>query len=435
MPGADRDCAESCVLLCAGRRWQSLASQSVSLEYMMQRTLALLFATMLVACGDATRSVSPARTSDTANTARKPTAQQIFRRYVALGTSNSMGVQSAGIFAAGQTAAWPAQLASRVGVAFSLPLVQDPGCGPPLAPPLAADLVLVGAFGNDLVTTVMNTCSPLQAGVTLPTNNVAISGADVHDALFATPESEAADNSRKGTLYSRVLAPGQTQVSAMVAEQPTFVSVELAANDVLGASTGRIEAMTPYENWQADFDQVISAVRSTGARAVLVGLPNDAANFPSVRRAREFFNQWPYLLTLGITVSLNCYSSTNYLFIPGYVLTLLASTPATATCADVPGTADYVLTSSDMNAINARMAQINTHIQAKANENGYAYFSIDAVYGLPKPTFDLGQVLFSNTPFGSYISLDGVHPSTAGQALLADAAAKAISARYGVQIP
>jgi lysophospholipase L1-like esterase len=361
------------------------------------------------------------------------TAQSIFARYVALGTSNSMGVQSAGIYAPGQRAAWPAQLAALVGVPFSLPLEQDPGCGPPLLPPLAADAVLVGAFGNDLVTAVMNTCAPLQAGVTLPANNVAISGADVHDALYSTIESEGT-TTRTGVLYSRVLLPGQTQIAAMIAQQPTFVSVELAANDVLPASTGRISAMTPYADWERDYDQVLAAVQSTGARAVLVGLPNNAANFPSIRRARELFNEWPSLLALGVSVSLNCYFSSNYLFVPGYILTLLSKTPTTATCADVPGAADYVLTASDMNAINARMAQMNAHMQAKAAANGYAYFSLDAVYGLAKPRFSVSDLLFSNSPFGTYISLDGVHPSSQGQALLAAAAAQAISATYGVPI-
>jgi hypothetical protein len=364
-----------------------------------------------------------------------PNAQEIFQRYVALGTSNSMGVQSAGIFAVGQRAAWPAQLASRVGATFPLPLVEDPGCGPPLVAPLSADAALVGIFGNGFIGVVMNFCTPLRAGVTLPTGNVAISGADVHDALYETPESQAAVSPRKGVLYSRVLPPGYTQVTAMMAENPTFVSVELAANDVLPASTGRASAMTPYADWERDYDQVIEVVRSTGARAVLVGLPNDAANFPSVRRAREFFNQWPYLLPLGVNVSLNCYFSSNYVFVPGYVLTLLSKTPTTATCADVPGAADYVITPSDMAAINARMAQINAHIQAKANENGYAYFSLNALYGLPKIPFNLGDVLFSNSPFGQYISLDGVHPSTLGQSVLADAAVQAINARYSVAIP
>jgi hypothetical protein len=368
------------------------------------------------------------------------TAPDVFQRYVALGTSNSQGVQSAGISAATQRAAWPAQLAARVGVPFSLPLVQDPGCGPPLLPPLAADIALVAGFGafgagDDLVSAVMTTCAPLMDGIVPPTNNVAISGADVHDALTATIASATLVSARVGTLYSRVLAPDQTQVTAMLAQQPTFVSVELAANDVLPASTGRIAAMTPYANWEADFDQVVAAVQSTGARAVLVGLPTDANNFPSLRRAREFFNQWPYLLTLGISVSLNCYYSSNSLFIPGYLLTLLAKTPTTATCADVPGEADYVLTSSDMSAINARMAQINTHIQAKASENGYAYFALSALYDLPKPSLNLYNILFSNTPFGDDISLDGVHPSAQGQGILAGAAAQAIDARYRFSIP
>jgi hypothetical protein len=398
--------------------------------------LALLGASLaLAACSDPVAPPSPDRVAASASTALPPTAQEMFARFVALGTSNSMGVQSAGIFAAGQQAAWPAELARRVGVALSLPLVQDPGCGPPLLPPLASDLVLVGAFGGDLVTGVMNFCSPLRLGVTLPTNSVAISGANVHDALTMTPEAQLARNTRVGTLYSRVLPPGKTQVTAMLAEQPTFVSVELAANEVLPASTGRIEAMTPYADWERDYDQVLAAVKSTGARAVLVGLPNNAAKFPSIRSSREFFNQWPALLALGITVSLNCYFSSNQLFIPGYLLTLVSKTPTTATCANVPGTVDYVLTSSDISAINARMAQMNARMQAKATENGYAYFSLDAVYGLPKPSFNVTNLLFSNNPFGTYISLDGVHPSAAGQSLLASAAVKAINATYGVSIP
>ena len=401
----------------------------------MKQSLALVgVALVLAACTD---PLSPHRAPAVPGPSRDDVplnAADVFQRYVALGTSNSMGVQSAGIFAAGQRAAWPAQLAAHVGAQFSLPLVQDPGCGPPLLPPLAADAVLVGAFGNDLVTTVMNTCAPLQAGVTLPANSVAISGANVHDALYSTIESKAG-NPRIATLYSRVLLAGQTQVTAMLAQNPTFVSVELAANEVLPASTGRISAMTPYANWQADYDQIIEAVKTTQARAVLVGLPNSAANFPSIRRAREFFNEWPYLLTLGISVSFNCYFSSNYLFIPGYVLTLLSKTPTTATCADVPGAADYVLTASDMNAINARMAQMNAYMQTKASENGYAYFSLDAVYGLPKPRFSIVDVLFSNNPFGPNISLDGVHPSALGQSILAAAAVQSINARYGLVIP
>ena len=408
----------------------------------MRRTLPLAVAALAAAaCTDPVQP-PPAVAGPVAPslTVQPLTAQAVFARYVAMGTSNSMGVQSGGINASGQRAAWPAQLARRVVVPFTSPLVQDPGCSPPLLPPLAANLLLVGAFsafgsGGDLVGAVMTTCMPLRDGITLPTNNVAISGADVHDALYSTVESQTLRNARVGALYSRVLRPGQTQVRAMVSRAPTFVSVELAANDVLPASTGRISAMTPYANWQADYDSVVKVVRSTGARAVLVGLPNDAARFPSVRRAREIFSQWPYLLTLGISVSASCYWSSNHVFVPGYVLTLLSRTPATATCADVPGATDYVLTAADVTAINARMAQINAHIRKRATENGYAYFALSSLYDLPKPAFNMYDVLFSSAPFGANISLDGVHPSTRGQGILATAAAQAINARYGLAIP
>lgn len=397
----------------------------------MKRTLSLLGASLaLAACTD---PVGPPRSE--ASPATVLTARELFARYVAMGTSNSMGVLSAGISAAGQRTAWPAQLAGRAGAAFSIPLVQDPGCSPPLIAPLAADAALAGAFGGDLVTTVMTTCAPLREGITLPANNVAISGANVHDALHETVESRGGSGTRVGTLYSRVLAPGQTQVTAMLAQHPSFVSVELAANDVLPASTGRVSAMTPYADWQADYDQVVDAVRSTGARAVLVGLPDDAAKFPSVRSARELFSQWPYLLGLGIKVSAACRASPNQLFVPGYLLTLVSGAPATATCADVPGAVDYVLTPADIAAINARMAEINAHIQAKAAESGYAYFALSSLYDLPRPRFSVKDVLFSGAPFGPDISLDGVHPSARGQGILAAAAARAIEARYGVAIP
>ncbi len=400
-----------------------------------RRHLALGLAIFVAACSDATGPRTDAGSPPTANAAVK--VQTLFARYVSVGTSLSMGVEGAGVYDDAQRAAWPAQLATKAGVTFALPLIQDPGCPPPLLSPLALDVALVGVFaafgsGGDLVSALGGVCMPLQPGVTLPTSNVAISGAKAHDALFTTPEIAASQSADKGALYSRVLPPGQTQVTTMLSEKPSFVSVELATNEVLPASAGLISAMTPYASWQADYDTILARVKSTGARAVLVGLPLRAEDFPSVRTAREFFSQWPYLLGLGITVSSQCYTSPNYLFIPGYILSLLAKAPTTATCADVPGQVDYVVTPSDMAAIDARMAQINDHIRAQATANGYAYFDISGVYDLPKIAFDMAGVLFSSQPFGPYMSLDGVHPNAAGQAILAQAAAEAIGAAYHV---
>jgi hypothetical protein len=309
-----------------------------------------------------------------------------------------------------------------------------------LLTPLVLDAALSGVFralgGNgDIVAALGGVCAPLQPGVVLPANDVAISGANVRAALYETPQIAATISAGEGAMYSRVLAPGQTQVTAMLAQLPTFVSVEMATNEILPASSGLLALVTPYAKWQPAFDSLLDAVLSTGAGAVLVGLPRSAADFPSVRTAREFFSQWPYLLGLGIQVSISCYFSPNYIFVPGYLLSLVARAPTTATCQDVPGAVDYVLTPSDMTAVNTLMAQMNVHIQVQAAARGYAYSDIAGVYDAPKIPFNMGGVLFSSQPFGPYMSIDGVHPNAAGQAILAQAAANAIAAKYHVTIP
>ncbi|MDP9278132.1 MAG: hypothetical protein M3P00_01795, partial [Gemmatimonadota bacterium] len=55
------------------------------------------------------------------------TSQALMANFVAIGTSNSQGVQSAGVFASAQRAAWPAQLANKAGVPFAVPVLEAPG--------------------------------------------------------------------------------------------------------------------------------------------------------------------------------------------------------------------------------------------------------------------------------------------------------------------
>jgi lysophospholipase L1-like esterase len=41
----------------------------------------------------------------------------------------------------------------------------------------------------------------------------------------------------------------------------------------------------------------------------------------------------------------------------------------------------------------------------------------------------------SSQPYGPYVSLDGIHPTAAGQRILAEAAARALNETYGFGIP
>src|SRR5215208_3278324 len=93
-------------------------------------------------------------------------------RYVAMGTSVSMGLASGGVNAALQQVSWPKLLANDIGVTFTIPLIDSPGCPPPYASPLGS----LRRIDNSSVTLSI-VCAENSSGITLPTQNVAIADA------------------------------------------------------------------------------------------------------------------------------------------------------------------------------------------------------------------------------------------------------------------
>jgi len=230
---------------------------------------------------------------------------------------------------------------------------------------------------------------------------------------------------------------------------PTFVSVEFGGNEVLPAQVGLLYpgvTFTPYATFAANYTQIIDRVVGTGAGAVLVTLIDDIREFPTIRTGAEIAAQRTAFAARNISVNANCDESTNFIFVRGKVLTAVATAAFMAghglgvynlSCADVPGTPDYILTPADVTFINALIHQMSALIQTKAEENGFAVFSLNALYGNSKEDvpFDLDAFLTSSTPYGPKISLDGVHPSAEGQKVLAKAAARAIQKTYGHEKP
>ncbi|HZJ01780.1 MAG TPA: SGNH/GDSL hydrolase family protein, partial [Gemmatimonadaceae bacterium] len=360
------------------------------------------------------------------------TAGADFSKYVAMGTSVSMGFASDGVVAASQQSSWPKLLADDIGATFTLPLIDSPGCPPPFAAPLGQ----LKRTDNSSILTQSNVCAANSAGVTLPAQNVAISAQTAAAAVAVIPQA--------GTLAARVLATGQTQASAMRAQNPTFVSVEFGGGEVLPAMSGLVSTgvtIATLAAFTAGYQVVIDNVKATGAKALLVTLPADLAKFPTLRTGAEIASQRAALLTRNVSVNANCDASTNMIAMQK-VLDALAQgairaagglAPFDLSCADVSGTVDGVLTPGDITTLNALVTGMNAFINAKATENGYAAFSLGVLYDTAKDgvAFDVNTILTSTTPFGPNISLDSVHPSAAGNQILAAAAKAAVVAKYG----
>ena len=110
---------------------------------------AALAAAALAACADG--PVAPTETRQPITQASPELfagGEGIFQRYVAIGTSISMGVQGDGVYAATQQTSWPAQLARLAHRELSLPLIQAPGCSAPLMAPLSTGKRTSGDFAR-----------------------------------------------------------------------------------------------------------------------------------------------------------------------------------------------------------------------------------------------------------------------------------------------
>jgi lysophospholipase L1-like esterase len=409
---------------------------------MMSRNLSLSCLALLAACADGATGPT------SASTRQAPVVsfdeQSRVGTYVAMGTSLSMGVMSNGVVGTDQAQSWPAQLATLAGVPFSQPLIQGPGCQPRLAAPLST----LRRVNGESPFVRSSICAPLVEEIRAPTQNLAISEAITANALTITPESPSpASWPLKGEFYRRVLGAGQTQLTAMLAQQPDLVSVEFGVNEVLGARSGLLipgVTFVPTAVWRPTYDQLIAGVKTAGAKVLLVGLLSDPTNFPSLRRGAELDANRSELATFGILVNDDCggSGSENLIYVPGkvvgaYAAAIAGQTTVALSCADVPGTQDFVLTIADVAALEAQLTEMNGHIRDVAAENGFAFFDLDPLYGQRrlKAPFSATTLLMSNEPYGPFISLDGVHPSGAGHRILAREAAKALNVTYHLAVP
>ena len=384
-----------------------------------------------------------------------PAGQDAFQRYVSIGTSVSMGVQSDGVYYASQQHAWPALLAHQAfATKFTTPLIQGPGCYSPLIAPLQFQRRLSGAQypainAQDQVCALLGT-------IILPTNNVAIDGATTYAALRVTPETTAVaptnvESDQRKRLYKAVLLPLKSQVTEMMMQNPTLVSVELGANEVLRTVTGGILVPAaayrqpdgtftyyPITLWQPQYDAIVDSVAKTGAKALLVSVPL-IPSLVGVYPGDDFYQQAAAFQQFGIIVNADCQGNTNLIYAFGKVFTALGSPkPYNFSCTNNPAAADFILTPADTAFVDNLIRQMNDHISAQAASHSWAYLDLNtalASFVSVKSRFSLSAFLSCTRPFGQYISLDGIHPTADGQQEIANAAADALNSAYNFAIP
>jgi lysophospholipase L1-like esterase len=100
------------------------------------------------------------------------------------------------------------------------------------------------------------------------------------------------------------------------------------------------------------------------------------------------------------------------------------------------GVQDFVLSGEEVAQLAAQIAEMDAFIRGEAARRGYAYSRLGALYSDAnvKAPFHAAAMMTTAQPYGPLIGLDGIHPSAAGQAVIADDAARALNQTYNLGI-
>lgn len=321
-----------------------------------------------------------------------------FTRYVAIGDSITAGVQSGGLTATSQDAAYPHLLGERAGLAVPMPEVAAPGCPPP-----------IGVTGE-------KNCTRVAPEVVSPV--VAVPGAKVSDVLYST-DVQVADPDPQlydAALYRAIVGPQTTQLSAALARAPIFATVWLGNNDVLLPTLrGDPSTATPLDRFRTDYTTLVERLRAGGVQHLVLMTVPDVTRVPALVPVR--------LLRLTGLVDSSCQGLDAYFGTPALTR---ASKEHPLSC-----TSPAVLTAAEYRQSQQIVEGYNTVIREIASAHQAAVFDVNVVLNkLP------GRPLFPTaaSPFGKTFSLDGVHPSTFAHQRFAQALAVFMNEQFGTNI-
>ncbi len=378
----------------------------------------------------------------------------LFDRYVSMGNSITAGFQSAGINDSTQQQSYAVLLARAMRSPFFSPLLNKPGCPPPFT-----NVFTQARLGGGTPTTCALRKIPANAPPYI--SNTAVPGAEVID-IYKNLDTASNANS-----LTQFFLGGLTQAQMMERAHPTFVTVWIGNNDVLGAATsspngGDSTKITSVANFQARYGAMLDTVQAARPEGVvLIGVANVTA-IPFFSLGRTYWAIKNGLVPgaafpAAFTVSSNCAPIATG--IPGargdsvlvpfpYGAALLgaaqAGAPRNLDCLD---SVAAVVVPSELRKLVTTVTAYNTYISAQAMTRGWAYLDPNAKFAAlatdtaqvrPFPYFpqgNAGDTVAVRRPFGRAFSLDAVHPSASTHRLIADTLRLLINSKYGTAIP
>jgi lysophospholipase L1-like esterase len=414
-----------------------------------------------------------------------------FSKYVALGDSFAAGYSDGALFKKGQENSYPNLLAQQFAAAgggvFSSPFMAADNVGGFSA---GGTQVVSPRLYLDTATNTPTPVPGVSANTTTERltgtfNNMGIPGAKSFHLLF---NGYAPLNPYFKRMASSTTA---TVLGDALAQNPTFFSLWIGGNDELGYATNggdaTLDQLTPTATFTSAYNTLASQLAANGRKGVVANLPYVTAlpyftavpynavplNAATATQLNSGYAQYNGGLAVAQTMGLitaaektrrtitfaagqnavvmvdSYLTNLSALGLPSYrqatsadllvlpsrsiIGTTVGGNPAQVNGVSVPLEDKWVLSVDEVAEVKAATDSYNTVIQAAATANNLAFVDAKSVMDQLSTTginFNTYNMTSTYVTGGSF-SLDGVHPSARGYALITNLFIDAINAKYG----
>jgi hypothetical protein len=330
-------------------------------------------------------------------------------RPAVVGDSLMAGYREGGLADRYQEVSIPAVIAKQAGVPLPQPLIAWPGMPP-----------VLGASG----------VSTGRVDMFLQAQNLAVPAHTVSNALYTRPDMPM-DSLTDLVLGLPGLLQGvaRSQVEWAEALQPTTLLVWIGNMDVLnGAIYGDPALMTPEADFKASYRELLARLKATGASLFVANIP-DIGSIPFVQPvpavAAMLGVPLDVVLSAGGVTAQDSITLNGVAYLGGI---LQGRYPG-----PLPGA--YVLTPVEIQAIRNATTNYNAFIAQEVQTQGavlvdtYALLNRLLVQGA-----QAGNRHLSASYLGGIFSQDGIHPTTAANAVVANEFIAALN-QAGAQVP
>lgn len=339
-----------------------------------------------------------------------------FSNTVFLGDSLTAGFQSGSLLDTQQVHGWAPLVATQAKFSIVQPLIAYPGA------PSVLHLVSLGP--PPVITPVNGTTTGRDNFATQPTD-LAVPGAFVKDVANTVPLADPAPGQQQinqlvlgfpGLGYGQAYSQAQFAIQA----QPTTIFLWIGNNDALIADlTGTPASMTPVADFTAQYTALIKLLSTKTPAHLVIGNIPDVTLVPYLQPAALILGEYSAVTHLPVAVLSGLFG-----IAPGDFVTPegLGEISAILTHKQTAPISDAgVLTAAEAVTVRANVSAYNQVISQQAQAVGATLVDINALFAQTAANGIAVNGYHGNFSFlGGLFSLDGIHPTNTGYALLAN---------------